>query len=95
MKFLPSSLEALVENLKTKTRKFDCDACREVAPSVCSTCEEKFPPEDVFKLTAEFVQGRFGNLDHLPLLLSKQSYPYRCLQVFTRMCMYMHVCPCM
>ena len=77
MKFLPSSLEALVENLKTKTRKFDCAMCREVFPSVCSTCEGKFPAEDVFKQTAEFVQGRFGNLDHLPLLLMKQNYPYR------------------
>ena len=79
MKFLPSGLSSLVENLKTKSRPFDCLACQEAHPSVCSTCEEKLPVESVFKLTTEFVRQRFGNLDHLPILLQKQVYPYRLL----------------
>ena len=79
MKFLPSGLNSLVENLKTKMRPFECVSCRETFPSICSTCEKKSPVESVFKLTTEFIRQRFGNLDHLPLLLQKQIYPYRWL----------------
>ena len=70
---LPSSLDSLVESLKSKCRPLDCPAC--TTDQVCPDCLPKERAADVFKHTFKYVEQHFG-AEHLPLLLRKGVFPY-------------------
>merc|ERR1711954_116970 len=50
---LPSSLDSLVESLKSKCRPFNCTVCTNT--QLCQECLHKEKPENVFRHTYKFV----------------------------------------
>ena len=73
-KLMISSLQNLVDNLKTECKSVECSKC---TPELeCEQCQPLPPAMDIFPNTYAFVASQYG-AEHFPICLSKSPFPYQ------------------
>ena len=70
-RMLPSSLDTLAQNLRSRVRPKNCVSCKN--DTLCSSCELKELPEKVFPHTERHIRENFGE-EHIEKFFGKQIF---------------------